>query len=279
MSMIRFPRTVLVLSLVAALCWGLGEPVASPQEARADDGEVLALPPDQALGNSLRARGLTGPGRQPAWTKSLPGGIDISHWNGSIDWDRVKATGKVQFVIAKATQGTSFQDPRYLANKAAVEGLTGVRFTAYDFADPEGGPKQAVDDANYFMDFANLDEGNIVPVLDVEQSNGYSKLRLREWVAAWLHRVYVRLGVRAIIYTSPSFFRTSLGDTTWFAKHGYPLWIAHWGVISPDVPAKSWGRRGWSVWQWTSEGTVAGIDGDVDRDVFAKHRLKRLLIP
>ncbi|MGZ8571501.1 MAG: InlB B-repeat-containing protein, partial [Actinomycetota bacterium] len=50
--------------------------------------------------------------------------------------------------------------------------------------------------------------------------------------------------------------------------HGYPLWIAHWGVSSPAVPADDWGGAGWTFWQWTSTGHVAGIDPNVDRDRF-----------
>jgi lysozyme len=115
-------------------------------------------------------------------------------------------------------------------------------------------------------------------VLDLEQTNGLAKRQLQAWVAAWLHRVYASIGVRAMIYTSPSFFAASVGDTTWFAKRGYYLWIAHWGVKTPDVPAKDWAGRSWSLWQWTDVGTVSGIDGNVDRDVCAKRHLGSLLI-
>jgi Glycosyl hydrolases family 25/Divergent InlB B-repeat domain len=78
----------------------------------------------------------------------------------------------------------------------------------------------------------------------------------------------VRTGVRAMIYSSPHFWRTYLGDTTWFADHGYALWIAHWGVPSPMVPAADWGGHGWTYWQWTSTGHISGIGPNVDRDRF-----------
>jgi hypothetical protein len=76
-----------------------------------------------------------------------------------------------------------------------------------------------------------------------------------------------------MVYSSPSFWRTNMGDSTWFATHGYPLWIAHWGVTEPDVPAQEWGGRGWTYWQWTSSGSVDGIDTRVDRDRFHETNL------
>jgi lysozyme len=58
-----------------------------------------------------------------------------------------------------------------------------------------------------------------------------------------------------------------MGNTTWFADNGYPLWIAHYTPnAQPTVPASNWGGHGWTFWQYTNLGTVAGIDGNVDQD-------------
>ena len=64
-------------------------------------------------------------------------------------------------------------------------------------------------------------------------------------------------------------FTNLLDDTTWFADHGYPLWIAHWNVSSPIVPANGWQGMGWIFWQWTHKPGLPGITGDLDRDRFA----------
>jgi hypothetical protein len=80
-----------------------------------------------------------------------------------------------------------------------------------------------------------------------------------------------------MIYTSPSFWRTYLGDTRIFADQGYSiLWIAHWGVSSPSVPASNWGGKGWTFWQ-TGGGPVPGISGDVDLDVYNGTDLTRVI--
>jgi hypothetical protein len=91
---------------------------------------------------------------------------------------------------------------------------------------------------------------------------------MQDWVRTWVTRVQTRTGVRPMVYSSPYFWRTNMGDTTWFATHGHPLWIAHWGVEDPDVPAQEWGGLGWTYWQWTSTGSVDGISAAVDRDRF-----------
>jgi GH25 family lysozyme M1 (1,4-beta-N-acetylmuramidase) len=68
-----------------------------------------------------------------------------------------------------------------------------------------------------------------------------------------------------MIYMSPSFWRSNLNDSRWFADNGYAiLWVAHWGVTSPSIPGSNWGGRSWTFWQYTSSGTVPGIAGRVD---------------
>jgi GH25 family lysozyme M1 (1,4-beta-N-acetylmuramidase) len=68
-----------------------------------------------------------------------------------------------------------------------------------------------------------------------------------------------------MIYTNASSWGAT-GNTLEFAKAKYPLWVAAWGVSRPSVPANNWARRGYSVWQYTSSGSVPGITGRVDMD-------------
>jgi GH25 family lysozyme M1 (1,4-beta-N-acetylmuramidase) len=59
-----------------------------------------------------------------------------------------------------------------------------------------------------------------------------------------------------------------MGNARGFADRGHALWIAHWDAAKPSVPASNWGGRGWTFWQHSDSGSVAGIDGDVDLDRF-----------
>jgi lysozyme len=171
----------------------------------------------------------------------------------------------VRFAFVKATEARTFVDDRYGANKANAD-AAGLPVGAYHFARPDNTANDAVLEADHFVDTANLAPRHLLPVLDLEDDGGLSPKQLRRWVKAWLARVDERLGVKAIIYTFPFFWRDQLGNSAWFANNGHRLWIAHWGADEPKVPAGNWGGRGWTVWQHDNCGSVDGIKGCVDRN-------------
>ena len=191
-------------------------------------------------------------------------GIDVSHWQGAIDWPMVRAAGK-KFVIAKATEGIGHKDDRYERNKTGAR-AQGLKFGAYHFAQPVNDP---IREADWFVNNSGYERGMLIPTLDLERTGGRSVTGLTNWTKAWLGRVYERLGVRPMIYASPSFWRTNLNNTRWFADNGYAiLWVAHWDTSSPSVPAENWGGRSWTFWQYTDSGRVPGISGGVDLNRF-----------
>jgi GH25 family lysozyme M1 (1,4-beta-N-acetylmuramidase) len=192
-------------------------------------------------------------------------GIDVSKYQGTIDWTQVAGSGK-RFAIMRATLGTTYVDPMYATNHVGAK-TAGLQVAAYHFATPSSAPGDAVLEADWFVQNAALQPGDLVPALDIEQSGGLSVANLQAWVGAWLAEVYARLGVRPMVYTSPNFWKNSLGDTTMFADQGYGvLWVAHWFVSSPTIPANGWGGRGWTFWQYDDCGSVPGIGGCVDLD-------------
>jgi GH25 family lysozyme M1 (1,4-beta-N-acetylmuramidase) len=196
-------------------------------------------------------------------------GIDVSHYQGRIDWQRVAAAG-YRFVFAKATEGVRYVDPTYVRNKTGAE-REGLVFGAYHFANPDARPNDAVREANHFLDRARLIPGNIVPVLDLETTGGLSHRRLTHWILTWMRHVRDRLGVRPILYTSPLGWQLRTGDTATIARAGYEqLWVAHWGVEEPTVPAGHWDRHGWTFWQRSECGSVPGVGGCVDVDIAGK---------
>ncbi len=192
-------------------------------------------------------------------------GIDVSRYQGTIDWAAVASAGK-RYAIMRATLGEAYLDPMYAANHAGAR-AAGLQVTAYHFATPSASPGDAALEADWFVQNAALLPGDLVPALDLEQTGGLPASALQAWVATWLDQVTARLGVRPMIYTSPNFWKNSMGDTTMFADLGYSvLWIAHWATSSPTVPANNWGGRGWTFWQYSNCGSVAGISGCVDLD-------------
>ena len=231
-------------------------------------GLVLALL--LALAPAASARGVTSPNVGPLTmdaTATILEGIDVSHWQGAIDWTKVAAAGK-KFAIIKATESTNYIDPSYATNHAAAK-AAGLWTGAYHFAQPSTNANDAVLEADYFAAYANLGTGDLIPALDLEVSGGLSVAALQAWVTAFLGEVTARVGIRPMIYTSPSFWSKYMGNSQALADAGYKtLWIAHWGVTSPTIPANNWGGHGWTFWQYTSDGTVPGITGRVDLDRF-----------
>jgi GH25 family lysozyme M1 (1,4-beta-N-acetylmuramidase) len=209
-------------------------------------------------------------------------GIDVSHWQNTIDWRKVADSEKADFVIVKATEGKRYVDPKFATNVAgaAAEGLT---VGAYRVATPKAETADARAEADHFLAVAAPQRGHVISALDIELShvpNGMKAGTLEAWTKAWMLRVTNRLGVRPMLYGSVSMFADKLGNSTWFADNGYPLWLARWGPITYPLPANNWQGAGWTVWQWdvTGPGTVPGITTSIDRDRYAGTDLRDLQI-
>jgi GH25 family lysozyme M1 (1,4-beta-N-acetylmuramidase) len=206
-------------------------------------------------------------------------GIDVSHWQGWIDWPTVAETGR-RFAFLKASDDTDFVDQTYARNYERAK-AAGLVVGGYHFARPDATPGSAIAEADHFADTLILASGDFRPVLDLEQTGGLPVADLQAWVRDFLDQLYLRTGLRATIYVSPSFWSNKMGNTGWFAANGYDtLWIAHWTTgAAPTVPASNWGGRGWTFWQYTSDGRVPGIEGRVDLDRYRWDDLGQVTIP
>lgn len=208
------------------------------------------------------------PTAAPTATPTNLDGIDVSYHQGTIDWQQVAAAGK-RFAFVRASAGTLTADTAYAPNRSGAR-AAGLTVGSYHYANPDTAPNDAANEAGWFLQNATIATGDLVPVLDLEVSNGLDAAALTAWAQIWLDRVYGATGVRPIIYTNATFWQTAMADTDWFARNGYPvLWIAHWTTASqPTVPAGGWGGNGWMFWQHSSMGGVPGISGPVDLDRF-----------
>jgi GH25 family lysozyme M1 (1,4-beta-N-acetylmuramidase) len=191
-------------------------------------------------------------------------GIDVSKYQGRIDWPAV-ASSPVRFVIMRATLGNRYRDERYARNLAGAS-ENGLVVGAYHFAKPSLGLRDARGEADHFLRVARVASGDVLPVLDIEETGGLSPGQLRIWAQAWLARVESRTGVRAMIYSGNYFWRGFMRNSPWFGSRGHPLWVAHWNVAAPEVPGNRWAGNGYTIWQWSATGRIPGIRGPVDRD-------------
>src|SRR5215470_7198342 len=179
-------------------------------------------------------------------------GIDVSHFQGNVDWAKVKATG-VAFAFAKATEGTATSDQKFATNWAGIKNV-GLLRGAYHFFH---GSKDAAAQANFFLSKFSGVTGDLPPVLDVETADGVSNDTLVAGVQTWLEAVADQTGVTPMIYASPAFWNGHLNDQ--FGS--YPLWVAQYGVSAPRVPR---GWTDWNFWQYSQSGKINGVSGNVD---------------
>jgi lysozyme len=216
----------------------------------------------------------------PAPAQTRLTGIDVSHWQGTITWSKVKGDGN-SFVICKATEGGTnrtapygayYKDPTFDANWAAIK-ANGMTRGAYHFGRPGRDP---ITQADFFVNTVRPTSGDLQLVLDLEVTDGKSAAQVWAWTQMFCSRVKTRTGRPPIIYCSPSFWTTNVGNPT--NNMNCPLWIANWNVTSPTIP-RAWGT--WTFWQYSSTGTTNGISGIVDQDYFNGDQatLNKLTLP
>ncbi|MUT65264.1 glycoside hydrolase family 25 protein [Paenibacillus sp. NEAU-GSW1] len=188
-------------------------------------------------------------------------GIDVSHYQGSINWQKVKADGIV-FAFAKASEGQSYRDDRFAANVAGARDA-GVLIGAYHFVNAtstEAAKQEANNFACAIADAGGISLLDLPPVMDYENNpGGLSGSEISAVAKAFLSEVENLVGVKPIVYTGNSFasnFDSSLGD--------YELWIARYS--SSQVPSDTAAWSKWTFWQY-SDGSQGGYRPDGTRSV------------
>lgn len=186
-------------------------------------------------------------------------GIDISHYQDRIDWERLRNANvqrvPLRFVFVKATEGVSMIDENFSDNFYQARQNDLIR-GAYHFFVPDADARKQ---ARFFLKQVHLEEGDLPPVLDVEKVGRLSSEQLRKAVRIWLEIVEEHYGVKPILYTGASFKKKYLNDSIF---NQYPYWIAHYYVEKPTYEGS------WKFWQYTDFGKIDGIQGNVDCNIF-----------
>lgn len=201
-----------------------------------------------------------------------PEGIDVSHWDGAIDWEAA-AADDIAFAWIKATQGTGFRDPEF-ATYYADAADAGVYRGAYHFAEPDS--SDGASQADFFVENGGgwVDDGITLPgALDIEW-NPYgddcydlTKSEMQAWIHDFVDQYAARTGRLPVIYCGATWWAECVGSTD---LSDVPLWVASWDRDAPILP------NGWSehtIWQYGA-GEVAGIDVEADVDLFNGSRAK-----
>lgn len=181
-------------------------------------------------------------------------GIDVSHYQHTIEWDAVAKTGEVGYVYVKATEGATIQDDTYEYNIKEAR-RNGIKVGSYHFFRAN---TNLDDQMQNFTSVAKREWQDLVPIVDVEHTGGLSGDELVSRLKDFMERVTKFYGKRPMLYTFVNFYNRYLSGEG-FEK--YPLMIAFYRDAQPELYD---GRR-YIIWQYSSRGRLDGIDGRVDR--------------
>ena len=200
-----------------------------------------------------------------SFNSKIPGkysihGIDVSYYQGKIDWEKVKTMQdedvKIKFAFIKATEGLMRVDPYFQRNWREAP-KAGIICGAYHYFKPAKSGKWQ---ARFFLQNVKPEKGDLPPVVDIEELKGTTVDKMRVELKAFLKYVEDQTGVKPLIYTNIQFYEDYLKGHF----DGYYLWIAHYYKkklrVSKDTK--------WLFWQHTDRATINGINHVVDMNVF-----------
>lgn len=185
-------------------------------------------------------------------------GIDVSEYQGEIDWDAVETLDNdylLSFVFIRATVGNDRLDKRFEENWLKVKEKKLIR-GAYHYYRPN---ENSLEQAELFIKTVRLQKGDLPPVLDIEKlPENQSIERLKVGLKRWLTKVEAHYKVKPIIYTGERYYDDFLKEE--FSD--YLFWIANYNFYREKLD------EDWLFWQFTEKATVSGIKGNVDVNIF-----------
>lgn len=186
-------------------------------------------------------------------------GIDVSKFQGNIDWKRVANDKNIQFVYIKASEGVSSVDSRYHENFKQAK-KAGLRVGSYHFF---LGWKPAKDQFDNFKRSVNKSQQDLIPMVDVELTGNKTISRevLQQRLDEFMQLVKEEYGKYPLLYSQYKFYNDNLAPE--FNK--YYILIARYSDNEPIID----GGGKYNIWQYSEKGTVDGIKGYVDLDRFA----------
>jgi lysozyme len=197
-------------------------------------------------------------------------GIDISEYQGKIDWDslnEIEVNKKISFILIRATAGKNRVDKKFASNFDAAKNKNIIR-GAYHYYRPN---ENSIKQAQLFIKTVLLKKGDLPPVLDIEnipKSQPMDSLKIG--LKRWLKMVETHYQVKPIIYTGENYYNTFLKEDF----KDYHFWIANYSKIPAEL------NHNWKFWQFTESAKIKGINHKVDLNIYNgnKIELKGLLI-
>lgn len=205
-----------------------------------------------------------------AGSSSNAQGVDVSQYQGRVNWKLVKQSGKVDFVYTRASIGTQ-ADTTFHTNWGQLHSHYLIR-GAYHVAQVQSGSTTAIQthatqQATFFLKTLAAAGGqlsyDLPPALDIEQNQGLTATELELWISTWLATVdhsINRSSQASMIYSYAAFLNTFLPHTSPLCQRR--LWIADYSSRPPNTGC--WTQ--WNLWQYQNSGHIPGLSTAVDLD-------------
>lgn len=187
-------------------------------------------------------------------------GIDVSGWQGYIDFTAVKESG-IEIVYAKAGEGINYVDPTFEQNYQNAK-ANGLKIGAYHYVTATN-VEEAKEQARFFASLVEGKEMDCRLAMDYENFEGLPYEEVNAIAFAYMQELETQTNCKPVVYAD-----TSAASSVFYgAITEYPLWVAQYEVEAP-TPNGNWNT--WQGWQYTSSGSVNGIEGNVDKDQFTE---------
>lgn len=194
----------------------------------------------------------------PAASDEIYDGIDVSEWQGDIDFTEVKASG-IDIVYIKSSEGSNYIDPYFKSHYYSAK-ENGLNIGFYHFLTAQN-EEDALAEAKFFASVINGLDSDCKLAMDFEVFDGLSLAEINDISLAFLSEVENLTGKEVVIYSDAYNARATFSSRV---ASEYPVWVAEYGSDEPESGQ-------WSTWigfQYTNQGEVSGISGYVDRDYF-----------
>lgn len=228
---------------------------------RSSTGAAALVEPDAMVARAMPARSV--PAVTPFNSESAVSGghintsyregIDVSHYQGTIDWDRVVKAGQISYAYLKATEGATYVDDTYEYNLREARRV-GLSVGSYHFYRPNVSPRDQFDN---IVRTIRADQQDLVPIIDIEHRGNVSEEKFIADLTQLLQMVEKHYGKKPLLYSYQNFYNRHFAGRF----SGY-----HWMIAKyqDEEPVLTDGRD-YIMWQYTSKGSLDGIRGHVDR--------------
>ncbi len=195
----------------------------------------------------------------PIPTNTTYSGIDVSQYQGYIDYARVKSSG-IQIVYIKASEGTTIIDPYFRTNYENAK-AQGLKIGFYHFVRARN-EEEAIREATFFHSVISGTNPDCRLAMDFEVFNGLGTQKVNQISFAFLQKLEELTKKECVVYSDEYNARTVFSRELALS---YPLWIAEYGV---NIPTSTGNWDEWIGFQYSDKGRIDGINGNVDLNKF-----------